>query len=184
MLHHTVGEMEKDIVNKIALSPLVSFDLADYYEDGPRVGIDIAERLFMGMLLKEGDFRAWLEQQDWTQYQGQHVHLYCSADAIIPGWTWMLLAIQLQPFATTIVFGSREDLEKAIWQKSLTRIDYAALEGKKVVVKGCGDIEIPQATYVELIERLRGIADKLMYGEPCSTVPLWKKEKIKTQVIQ
>ena len=96
----------------------------------------------------------------------------------------MLLAIQLQPFAATIVFGSREDLEKAIWQKSLARIDYAALEGKKIVVKGCGDIEIPQATFVEFIVRLRAIADKLMYGEPCSTVPLWKKEKIKTQVIQ
>jgi hypothetical protein len=176
--------MEKDIVNKIALSPLVSFDLADYYDAAPRVGIDIAERLFRGMILKESDFRAWLEQHDWAQYQGQHVHLYCSADAIIPGWTWMLLAIQLQPFAATIVFGSREDLEKAIWQKSLARIDYTALEGKKIVVKGCGDIEIPQATFVEFIVRLRAIADKLMYGEPCSTVPLWKKEKIKTQITQ
>ena len=176
--------MEKDIVNKIALSPLVSFDLADYYDNGPRVGIDIAERLYMGMLLKEADFRVWLAEHDWAQYAGQHVHLYCLADAIIPGWTWMLLAIQLQPFAATIVFGSREDLEKAIWQKSLARIDYAALEGKKIVVKGCGDIEIPQATFVEFIVRLRAIADKLMYGEPCSTVPLWKKEKIKTQVIQ
>jgi hypothetical protein len=176
--------MEKDIVNKVALSPLVSFDLADYYDAGPRVGIDIAERLYMGMLLKEADFRAWLEQHDWAQYRGQHVHLYCSADAIIPGWTWMLLAIQLQPFAATIVFGSREDLEKAIWQKSLARIDYTALEGKKIVVKGCGDIEIPQATFVEFIVRLRAIADKLMYGEPCSTVPLWKKEKTKTELVQ
>jgi Protein of unknown function (DUF2480) len=171
--------MEKDIVNKIALSPLVSFDLADYHDPAPRVGIDIAERLFMGMILKEGDFRAWLETVDWSQYTGQHVHLHCSADAIIPGWTWMLLAIQLQPFASTIVFGSREDLEKAVWQKSLERIDYHQLEGKKIVVKGCGEIQIPQATFVEFIVRLRAIADKLMYGEPCSTVPLWKKEKSK-----
>jgi hypothetical protein len=176
--------MEKDIVNKIALSPLVSFDLADYFDAGPRVGIDIAERLFMGMILKEGDFRAWLAEHDWAQYQDQHVHLYCSADAVIPGWTWMLLAIQLQPFASTIVMGNREDLEKAIWQKSLARIDYAALEGKKIVVKGCGDIEIPQATFVDFIVRLRAIAEKLMYGEPCSTVPLWKKEKAKAQAIQ
>ncbi len=171
--------MEKDIVNKIALSPLVSFDLADYHDPAPRVGIDIAERLFMGMILKEGDFRAWLETVDWSQYAGQHVHLHCSADAIIPGWTWMLLAIQLQPFASTIVFGSREDLEIAVWKKSLERIDYHQFEGKKIVVKGCGEIPIPQATFVEFIVRLRAIADKLMYGEPCSTVPLWKKEKSK-----
>jgi Protein of unknown function (DUF2480) len=171
--------MEKDIINKVALSPLVSFDLADYYDPAPRVGIDIADRLFMGMILKEGDFRAWLETVDWSQYAGQHVYLHCSADAIIPGWAYMLLAIQLQPFASTIVFGSREDLEIAIWQKSLERIDYAALEGKKIVVKGCGDIQIPQATFVAFIVRLRAIADKLMYGEPCSTVPLWKKEKSK-----
>lgn len=169
--------MEKDIVNKVALSPLVTLDLADYHDAAPRVGIDIAERLHMGMLLKEAHFRAWLESHDWAQYAGRHVHLHCSTDAIIPGWTWMLLAIHLQPFATTIVMGSREDLEKAIWHQSLQRIDFAALEGKKIVVKGCGDIEIPQATYVELIVRLRAIADKLMYGEPCSTVPLWKKEK-------
>ncbi len=171
--------MEKDIVNKVALSPLVSFDLADYHDPAPRVGIDIAERLFMCMILKEGDYRGWLESVDWAQYQGQHVHLHCSADAIIPGWAYMLLAIQLQPFASTIVFGSREDLEIAIWHKALDRIDYQQLEGKKIVVKGCGDIEIPQATFVDFIVRLRAIADKLMYGEPCSTVPLWKKEKSK-----
>jgi hypothetical protein len=171
--------MEKDIVNKVALSPLVTLDLADYHDAAPRTGIDIAERLYRGMLLKEADFRAWLDSHEWSQYSGHHVHIHCSADAIIPGWTWMLLAIHLQPFAATIVMGSREDLEKAIWQKSLARIDFGALEGKKIVVKGCGDIEIPQATYVELIVRLRAIADKLMYGEPCSTVPLWKKEKTK-----
>lgn len=169
--------MEKDIVNKVALSPLVSLDPADYHDPAPRVGIDIAERLYMGMLLKEADFRAWIDSHDWSQYSGQHVHLHCSADAIIPGWTWMLLAIQLQPFARTVVFGSREDLEHAIWQKAIQQIDYTALEGKKIVVKGCGDLPIPQTAYVELILRLRAVADKLMYGEPCSTVPLWKKEK-------
>lgn len=169
--------MEKDIVNKVALSPLVTLDLADYHDPAPRVGIDIAERLFMGMILKEADYRAWLDSTDWSQYSGQHVHIHCSADAIIPGWAWMLLAIQLQPFALSVVFGSRDDLERTIWQKSLDRIDYTAWEGKKIVVKGCGDIPVPQSAYVELIVRLRAIADKLMYGEPCSTVPLWKKEK-------
>jgi Protein of unknown function (DUF2480) len=172
-------DTEKEIVNKVAISPLVSIDLADYHDGAPRVGIDIAPQLFRGMLLKESDFRDWLGHHDWTQYSGQHVHLFCSVDAIIPGWTWMLLAIQLQPFAKTIVFGSREDLDKTIWQKALDTIDYSRWEGKKIVVKGCGEIEIPQAAYVEFIVRLRAIAEKLMYGEPCSTVPLWKKEKAK-----
>jgi hypothetical protein len=174
--------MEKEIVNRIALSPLVSLDLADYHDPAPRVGIDIAPQLFRGMILRENDFRAWLETYDWSQYAGQHVYLFCSADAIIPGWTWMLLAISLQPFAATIVFGNREDLEKAIWKKAIDALDYQQWQGKKIVVKGCGDIEIPQATFVELIVRLRAIADKLMYGEPCSTVPLWKKEKISNTV--
>lgn len=169
--------MEKDIVNRLALSPLVSFDLADYNDAAPRVGIDIAERLFMGQILREKDFRAWMDDHDWQQYVGKHVYLHCSADAVIPGWAWMLLAIQLQPFAKTIVKGSSEDLEKAIWQKALETIDYSALEGKKIVVKGCGDIDIPQSAYVDFIVRLRAIATKLMYGEPCSTVPLWKKER-------
>lgn len=176
--------MEKDIVNRLALSPLVSFDLADYYDDAPRIEIDIAPRLFMGMILKEKDYREWLDAENWQQYQGKHVYLHCSADAVIPGWAWMLLAIQLQPFAETIVMGNREDLEKAIWQKSLDRIDYSALEGKKIVVKGCGEIEIPQSAYVDLIVRLRSIASKLMYGEPCSTVPLWKKEKNAASVVK
>lgn len=171
--------MEKtdEIVNRVALSPLVTVDLADYHDSQPRVVLDIAPQLYMGLILKEQPFRDWLAQEDWSKYQGQHVVITNSVDAIIPGWAWMLIAIQLQPFASTIVFGSVADLEKEIWRKNLDKIDYNSLAGKKIVVKGCGDIDIPTATFVEFISRLRPIADKLMYGEPCSTVPLYKKSK-------
>jgi hypothetical protein len=168
---------QTEIVNRIALSPLVTFDLADHHDPAERVCIDIAEQLFMGQILREKDFRTYIKETDWTQYAGKHVHFYCSADAVIPGWTWMLLGIALEPHAKTMVMGSAEDLEREIWRKILDGLDYDELTGKKIVVKGCGDIKIPDATYVEFIRRLRPIADKLMYGEPCSTVPLYRKPK-------
>lgn len=171
--------MEKEIVNRIALSPLITFDLADLNDAAERVEIDIAGQLFGGMILREKDFRDWIAETDFAQYTGKHVHIGCSVDAIIPGWAWMLLAIALEPFAETVVFGNRADLEKEIWRKALERIDYTEFNGKKIVVKGCGDIEIPQATFVDFITRLRPIASKLMYGEPCSTVPLYKKPRKK-----
>jgi len=169
--------MSGEIINRVALSPLVTFDLADHYDSGERVEFDIKDQLFQGMILREKDFRAFIKEHDWSQYAGKHVNIMTSVDAIIPGWAWMLLGIQLEPYAKTLVFGNREYLEKEIWRASLDRIDYEALDGKKIVVKGCGDIDIPQATYVEFIRRLRPIANKLMYGEPCSTVPLYKKPK-------
>ena len=169
--------MTGEIINRVALSPLVTYDLADHYDNGERVEFDIKDQLFQGMILREKDFRAFLKEHDWNQYEGKHVCVHCSIDAIIPGWAWMLLGVHLEPVAQTLVYGNLDDLEKEIWRHTLDQIDYQALAGKKIVVKGCGDIEIPQATYVEFVRRLRPIADKLMYGEPCSTVPLYKKTK-------
>ena len=169
--------MKGEIINRVALSPLVSFDLSDYHDSGTRTALDIAPQLFQGMILREKDFRAWVKETDWAAYEGHHVWIHCSIDAIIPDWAWLLVAISLEPFAKTLVFGNKGDLEKEIWRKALDTIDYEALEGKKIVVKGCSDIDIPTATYVEFIRRLRPIATKLMYGEPCSTVPLYKKPK-------
>jgi hypothetical protein len=131
----------------------------------------------MGQVLREKDFRAFIAETDWSAWTGKHVRIFCSVDAVIPGWAWMLAAIALEPYAETLVYGSAEDLEKEIWRKAMDEIDFSELEGKKIVVKGCGDIDIPTATYVELIRRLRPISDKLMYGEPCSTVPLYRKMK-------
>lgn len=172
--------MQGEIVNRIALSPLVTVDLADHHDDAPRTGIDIKDQLHMGMILREKDFRAWIAEHDWSQYAGQHVYLTCSVDAIIPGWAWMLVAIELEPFAKSFVFGDKNDLERNIWQTILDQLDYSSFQDKKIVVKGCGDIDIPTATYVEFIRRLRPLASKLMYGEPCSTVPLYKKARTKT----
>ena len=175
-------EKTEEIVNRVALSPLVTVDLADYHDRRPRVVLDIAPLLFMGLILKEQPFRDWIAAEDWAKYRDQHVVLTNSVDAIVPGWAWMLLAIHLEPFAATIVFGSMHDLEKEIWRKNLDKIDYTSLQGKKIVVKGCGDIAIPDATYVDFISRIRPLADKLMYGEPCSTVPLYKKSKNSPQL--
>ena len=169
--------MSNEIINRVALSPLVQFDLADLHDPSERVSLDIKDQLFQGMILREKDYRAWLKAHDWTAYSGKHVHIFSSVDAIIPGWAWMLLAIHLEPHAKTVVYGSREDLEKEIWRQALESIDFAELTDKKIVVKGCGDIDIPQATYVEFIRRLRPLASKLMYGEPCSTVPLYKRPR-------
>jgi hypothetical protein len=175
-------EKTEQIVNRVALSPLITVDLADYHDRRERVILDIAPQLYMGLILREQPFRDWIAAEDWSQYRDCHVVLTNSVDAIIPGWAWMLLAIHLEPFAATIVFGSMQDLEKEIWRKNLDKIDYNSLQGKKIVVKGCGDIAIPDTTYVEFIRRLRPLADKLMYGEPCSTVPLYKKSKTSPQL--
>ncbi|MEL6590186.1 MAG: DUF2480 family protein [Bacteroidota bacterium] len=167
--------MEEPIVNRIAQSPILTFKLEEHYPAGERVLIDIKDQLFMGMILREKDFRAWIKEQDWSQYQDQHIAITCSADAIIQVWAYMLLASRLQPYAKTIVFGTLEDLELQLWQTALDEIDFAEMEGRPVVVKGCSNIEVPAAIYMETTKRLMPFAKKISYGEPCSTVPIWKK---------
>ncbi len=167
--------MSDEIVNKVAQSGLISLDLADYYNRGERVVIDLKDRLFRGQILREKDLREWTAAQDWSQYAGKNVLLTCSVDAVIPGWAWLLFTVHLQPFCETLVQGKYEDLEKELFRKAMDKIDFSQFEGKKIVVKGCGDIEIPTSVYVDLTAKLRPWAAKIMYGEPCSTVPLFKK---------
>jgi hypothetical protein len=169
--------MTGEIVNRVALSPLVSIDLEDFWVEGERVQFDLKEWLFMGLILKENDFRDRVEGHDWSEYAGKHVHITCTADAVVPLWAYMIVAIQLEPFARTVVFGSRKELESEIYRKTFDRLDFGQWAGKKIVVKGCGNKNLPESVYVEFIRRLRPIADKLMFGEPCSTVPLFKKPK-------
>lgn len=166
-----------EIVNKVAQSGLVTLDLADYADARPRSVIDLKDRLFMGQILRERDLREWAAAHDWSQYAGHNVLITCSADAVIPGWAWMLPVIFLQPFAANIVSGSMEDLDRVLFMKALDTINFDTFQDKKVVVKGCGDVPIPTSAFVELTARLRAVAAKIMYGEPCSTVPLFKKEK-------
>ena len=172
--------MDGEIVNRVAQSGLITFDLADHYDAGERVTLDIKDQLFHGMLLREKDFRAYVKEQNWSEYDGKHVQITCSADAIVPVWAYMLLATRLEPFAATLVFGSTHDLETEIFKKSLDKIDFQEFDGKKIVVKGCGDIDVPTSIYVELTRRLRPYASKIMYGEACSSVPLYKKPREKS----
>jgi hypothetical protein len=169
---------EKDvIINRVANSPLVTFDLEEFYHAGERVLLDIANQLYEGMILREKDFRAWVKETDWSVYKGKNVAVWCSVDAIIPTWAYMLLTTRISPFAHTVVFGTLEDLEKAIYQDALNSVDIEKFRDKKVVIKGCGKYQVPESAYVEITRLLTPVASSIMYGEACSTVPLYKKPR-------
>ena len=169
---------EKDvIVNRVANSPLVTLDLEKLYHPGARVLIDIKEVLYEGLVLKEKDFREYVKNVDWSTYKDKNVAICCSSDAIIPTWAYMLLATRLAPYANMVVFGAPEDLEKALFQKAISSINLDNYRDKKVVVKGCGRVKVPDAAYVEITRLLTPVVSSIMYGEPCSTVPIYKKPK-------
>jgi hypothetical protein len=169
---------EKDvIINRVANSPLVTFDLEEFYHTGERVLLDIADQLYEGLILREKDFRAWVKETDWSDYKGKNVAIWCSADAIIPTWAYMLITTRISPFAHIVVFGTLEDLEKAIYQNALSSVDPEKFRDKKVVIKGCGKYQVPESAYVEITRLLTPVASSIMYGEACSTVPLYKKPR-------
>jgi len=169
---------EQQIVNKVANSALVTFNLEEYYESGERILLDIKDQLYQGLILREKEFREFIKNHDWSQYQNKFVAITCSVDAIVPTWAYMLLAIGLQPFAKRIVFGSLQDLEIENFRSALSKIDWSSFKGAKVVVKGCSKVDVPVAIYVDVVNQLTPVASSLMFGEPCSTVPLFKKTKI------
>ncbi|MEZ0612196.1 DUF2480 family protein [Fibrella sp. WM1] len=164
------------IVNRVASSGLITLDLEEYYHPGERLVYDLKDNLFMGMILKEKDFRAFLKEHDWSQYAGKNVAITCTEDAIIPTWAYMLLTLQLQPYAHTVVYGSLQDLDEKLYFDAITRIDPTDYQDKKVVVKGCSKVPVPTAAYVELTRRLAPVVQSLLFGEPCSTVPLFKRK--------
>ncbi len=164
-----------EIVNKVAQSGLISFDLANYYDKGERVLYDIKDNLFHGLILKEKDFREFIKTHDWSQYKSKNVAIICSVDAIVPTWAFMLLATKIEPFANMVVFGDLTILEDALFRQALSKIDLNEYKDQRIVVKGCGDIPVPVSAYVEITRLFRPIAKSIMYGEPCSTVPLYKK---------
>jgi hypothetical protein len=171
-------DTEKEIINRVANSPLVTFDLEEYYQPGERVVVDIKDQLFQEMILKEKDFRNFIRTQDWSQYKNKFVAITCSADAIIPTWAYMLLTSALQPFASTIVFGTIEDLETKIFSDQLRQVEWNKFKDAKVVIKGCSKVNVPAAVYVEATRLLMPWASSIMFGEPCSTVPVYKKMKV------
>lgn len=169
----------EEIINKVANSGLVTLDLEDYYHQGERVVYDLKDNLFMGMILKEKDFREFLKSHNWSQYAGKNVAITCTEDAIIPTWAYMLLTLQLEPHAHTVVFGTLNDLEEKLYFDAINHIDVEAYHDVRVVVKGCSKHPVPTAAYVELTRKLQPVVQSLMFGEPCSTVPLFKKPKNK-----
>lgn len=166
-----------EIINKVAQSALVTLNLEELLHPGERVVYDIKENLFHGLILKEKDFRAFVKEHDWSQYDGKNIAIICSADAIVPTWAYMLLATKLTGHANYYVFGDLEALEQALMQEAIAKINPSDYQDAKVVVKGCGSIPVPTYAYVEIIRKLLPVAQSLMYGEPCSTVPLYKRPK-------
>ena len=168
------------IVNKVAESGIITLDLAGFIpKDETITGFDIKPFLFREMILKEKDYRASLQTNDWEKYKSRNVAVYCSVDAIIPVWAYMLAASYLEPIADSVYFGSEEELKKHLMIKNIGTLDASEYSDKRVVVKGCGDIPIPDYAYVEMTQKLRPVAKSIMYGEPCSTVPIFKKAPIK-----
>lgn len=166
----------QEIVNKVAESGIITLNLEEFYPKGERVVFDLKDYLFMGLILKEKDFRAALVATDWQQYKDKHVAVTCSADAIIPVWAYMLIASYLQPVAREMFFGNLEALTISVLQKQIDAIDPAFYLDKRIVIKGCGAIKIPESAYLAITAKLRPYVKSIMYGEPCSTVPIYKKK--------
>ncbi len=169
--------MSEEIINKVSQSGLVTIDLETFYPEGERFLFDIKDLLFQGLILKEKDFREFIKNEDWSKYKEKYVALICSADAIVPTWAYMLLATQLEPVAKKVVFGDLETLETILYSEILNKLDVAEYKDARIVIKGCGDLPVPKSAYVQITSMLRPLAKSIMYGEPCSTVPLYKKAK-------
>lgn len=169
-------QTEDAIINRVAQSGIITIDLADFYEKGERVVFDVASTLYQGLLLREKEFRQFLKEHNWQNYAGKNVAIICSADAIVPMWAYMLVAVHLEGVANHFIFGSLQELEIELFRKNLAKINLSELEGKRVVIKGCGKIPIPAYAYVEITRLLKPLVQSLMFGEPCSTVPIYKKK--------
>ena len=166
-----------EIVNRVASSSLKVFDLEEIYVPGERIVLDIKDQLFQGMILKEKTFREFIRAHEWSQYEGKFVAITCSEDAIVPTWAYMLLATALEPFARLVVFGTLADLETKIFYDALSRIDWQQYRDAKVVIKGCSKVPVPITAYVEATRLIKPFASSIMFGEPCSTVPVFKKSR-------
>lgn len=168
--------MEEQIINRVAQSALISLDLAEFIQPGDRVVFDLKDYLFQGLILKEKDFRLSLKELDWDKYRDKYVAVCCSTDAIVPTWAYMLVATYLVPVAKGVVKGSLDELERELFRQTMDRKDWSVFKDAKVVVKGCSDLYDPEFSFTEAAKRLIPWVSSLMYGEPCSTVPVYKKK--------
>ena len=168
--------MSEPIINKVAESGLITLNLEEYYPREEFLLFDLKPFLFMEMILKEKDFRQALQQHEWSSYNNKIVAVTCTADAVIPVWAYMLVATYLQPLAKEVIMGDIETARKQIFLKNIEAINEADFTDQRVVVKGCGDLPIGEYAYMEITKKLRPVAKSIMYGEPCSTVPVYKKK--------
>ena len=168
--------MPNEIINRVANSKLITINLEDYYPEGNRVLFDIKDWLYEGFVLREKEFRTQVAEFNWAQYQDNYVALTCSTDAIIPAWAFMLLSINLEPFAKKVIIGNLETLETSIYQDVLNAVDVSEFTNKPIIIKGCSKKPVPQNAYIMLATKLKPIAKSIMYGEACSAVPLYKNK--------
>ncbi len=163
-----------EIINKVAGSGIVSIDLEEFYDTTPKVLLDIKPHLFMELILKEKEFREFVKTNDWTVYQDKLVGIICSSDAIVPTWGYMLLALSLEPYAKRVFFASLEEIDNLLFAEKLSVLDVSKYKDARLVIKGCGEKPVPMNAFVQLMGALKPVAKSIMYGEPCSTVPLYK----------
>jgi len=173
--------MEQTLVNRVAGSGLVTIDLETFYPEGEVVAFDLKDHLFMGLILKEKDFREALKAHDWAQYTGKNLAVFCSADAIIPMWAYMLVAAYAAPFARDVFQGLPEQYAEFAFLKTLATLNPDDYAGKRLVIKGCSDKPVPPSAYLEITRRLQPVAAGIMFGEPCSTVPVYKRPTANSQ---
>ncbi|MBK8785494.1 MAG: DUF2480 family protein [Chitinophagaceae bacterium] len=169
--------MEAEFVNKVAESGIITLDLEDFYPKDETAVFDMKDHLFMGLILKEKDFREVMKNLDLTPYKDKNIALTCSADAVIPVWAYMLVASYLQPVAKEIIFGDADFLHKTLFLKNIEQINVENYKDQRVVIKGCGELPISETAYVAITNQLRPVVKSIMYGEPCSTVPVYKKPR-------
>ncbi|MDG1042299.1 MAG: DUF2480 family protein [Flavobacteriaceae bacterium] len=165
-----------EIVNRVANSVLVTIDLEEYYPSGERILFDIKDWLYEGLVLREKEFRALIDAHDWSIYKNQYIALHCTSDAIIPGWAYMLIRLQLSGIAKQVVVGNLETLETTLYQKIIANLELDYCANKPVIIKGCSNKPVPQNAYLFLIDKLYPIAKSILYGEACSSVSLYKKK--------
>jgi hypothetical protein len=168
--------MSEALINKVAQSGLITLDLEDFFPKEEIVALDIRDFLFRGLILRELEFRASLKATDWSAYQNKTVAVHCSADAIIPQWAWMLVATYLGTYGTRFFFGSAEEVEQKLFLLNLRNIDEKKYSGERVVIKGCGTKTLSGEAYLEITKKLQPVVKSLMFGEPCSTVPVYKRK--------
>ncbi len=168
--------MSDEIINRIANSKLITIDLEDFYPEGKRILFDIKDWLFEGLVLREKDFRQNVKAHDWSQYQGNYIALTCPTDAIIPSWAFMLLTTNLTPFVKKVLVGNLETLETSIYQDIITDLDVSEYKDKPVIIKGCSNKPVPKNAYILLTSTLIPVVKSIMFGEACSSVPLYKRK--------